>query len=186
MISGLAIQYRKPCELGGTGRGWPRPAPTHRPRRPDWARSRSSGVLVHRQWKSETASPVMPPVLTSLFPTWSLIGGDRDVPLSGLAAALCCPPPAGRDVSKAGRNLTRSHGLPAFKASGSDTSARLEHSHANARTSSPNPRPPWDANPAATDLRVRLHWGDGLDGASRRGWYHADRDRPGAVGVARI
>ena len=33
---------------------------------PAWARSRSSGVWVHRQWSSETASPVMPPVRTSV------------------------------------------------------------------------------------------------------------------------
>ncbi len=33
---------------------------------PAWARSRSSGVCVHRQWKSESASPVMPPVRTSV------------------------------------------------------------------------------------------------------------------------
>src|SRR5207247_10698571 len=33
---------------------------------PAWARSRSSGVCVHRQWRSEWASPVIPPVRRSV------------------------------------------------------------------------------------------------------------------------
>src|SRR5205823_13430206 len=31
-----------------------------------WARRRSSGVFVHRQWRSETPAPVIPPVRTSV------------------------------------------------------------------------------------------------------------------------